>query len=194
MVIAPLRKRLFQNPLFGACEHCDFGDAFGDMQSHVTPHQARGDQELEEWTDNETTEDGQRAAVGRCPATRDGVATDGSQSLVRRSTGLPRNCGDNSNVGRERHAATLDSQRKMPARKMAQKQPPPPPPMATCAIEGCTVGTVLHADHKCRDKRGRVFHNMCARGNGLCDNDNDNELDVRCSVECKRSKKQICFV
>jgi hypothetical protein len=84
----------------------------------------------------------------------------------------------------------------MPARKMAQKQPPPPPPMAkkpppmaTCAIEGCTVGTVLHADHKCHDKCGQVFHNTCARGNGLCDNDNDNELDVCCSVECKRSKK-----
>jgi hypothetical protein len=57
----------------------------------------------------------------------------------------------------------------------------------TCAIKGCTFGTALKADHKCYNKCGRVVHNLCAQANNLCDE--DNELDMYCSIECKRSKK-----
>jgi hypothetical protein len=143
--------------------------------------------------------DGQRAAVAHRQAVGDGVATDGSLLFVRHTTGLPRNYGDNSNIGRARYAAVLDSERKMPARKKpppsaktpAQKRLPPmakTPPLTTmCAIKGCNFGTRLQADHKCYNKCGRVFHNLCAQANNLCDN--DNELDMYCSMECKRSKK-----
>jgi hypothetical protein len=171
-----------------------FGDAFRDVQSRMTPHQARRDQEFKEQTEKEI-EDGRRAAATHRQATGDGVATDGSRLFVRRPTGsLPRNYGDNSNIGRERYAATLDSaQRRVPARKdpppppTAKRPPPPtakrPPPTTTCAIEGCTVGAVQHADHKCYNQCGRVFHNMCAQMNDLCDN--DNELNMYCSMDCK---------
>mgnify|MGYP000040307265 CR=1 FL=1 len=116
------------------------------------------------------------------------MATDGSLLFVR----LRRNHGDNSNmVGRERYVlAVLDSERKMPARK----KPPPAimaknlPQTTTCAIQGCTFGgSPMQADHKCHNKCGRVFHNLCAQMKDLCDD--DNELDMCCSMECKRSKK-----
>ena len=131
------------------------------------------------------------------------MGTDGSLLFVRHQTGLPRDFGDNSNEGRRLRAAILDSEKKKPARK----DPPPaigksrlPPPMAkklpqatTCAIEGCAFGgTPMQADHKCHNKCGRVFHNLCAQDNDLCDE--DNELDVCRSMECKRSEKQISFV
>jgi hypothetical protein len=137
---------------------------------------------------------------------------DGSLLFVHHSTGLPRNYGDNYNVGRQLHAEVLDSERKQPAKQPARKKPPQnkpppmakkpprltkkPPPMAaknlpqttTCAIQGCTLGgTPMLADHKCYNKCGQVFHNLCAQMNDLCDE--DNELDVCCSLECNRSKK-----
>jgi hypothetical protein len=185
-----------------------FGDAFRDGMANMTPHQAERDQEFKEQTEREIV-DGQRAAVAHRQAVGDGVATDGSLLFVRHTTGLPCNYGDNSNIGRARYAAVLDSERKMPARKKpppiaktkpaqkrvakkpAQKRPPPMakrlPPSTTCAIKGCNFGTRLQADHKCYNKCGRVFHNLCAQMNDLCDN--DNELDMYCSMECKRSKK-----
>jgi hypothetical protein len=52
---------------------------------------------------------------------------------------------------------------------------------------GMKGAAALHAAHKRHNKWGRVSHNMRAQGNGLCDN--DNELDMHCSVECKRSKR-----
>jgi hypothetical protein len=68
-----------------------------------------------------------------------------------------------------------------------------PPPMTTCAIKGCTFGTVVHSDHKCCNQCGRVFYNMFAQMNNLCDD--DHELNMCCSMECKRrckrSKKRI---
>jgi hypothetical protein len=117
-----------------------------------------------EWS----SEDGQQAAASHRQAAGDGVATNGSLSFVRRPTGLRRNHGDNSNiVGRERYAAVLDSERKMPARK----KPPPAimaknlPQTTTCAIQGCIFGgsPTMQADHKCHNKCGRVFHNLCAQ-------------------------------
>jgi hypothetical protein len=134
-----------------------------------------------------------RQAVG------DRVATDGSQLFfVPASTGLPRNHGHNSNIERQQYTDVLDSA--SARKKPPQKKPPPmatkPPPRAkkqpsittTCAIKGCTLGTVLHANHKCYNKFGRVFHNLCAQMmNDLCDN--DNELDMYCSMECKRGKE-----
>ena len=165
-----------------------FGDAFRDVPLDMTSHQAQRDQEFKEQTDREI-EDGQRAAAAHRQAAGDGVAKDGSLLFVRHSTGgLPCNYGDNSNVGRQLYAKVLDSERKQPA----QKNPPPmakrPPPTKACAIEGSNLGgTALQADHKCYNKCGRVFHNFCAQLNDLCDD--YNELDMYCSMECKRSKK-----
>ena len=148
----------------------------------MTPQQAQRDQELKEQTDRET-EDGRRAAAELRQVAGGGVAMDGSPSFVSRPTGLRRNCGDNSNIGRHQHAEVLDSEQ-----PTAKK----PPPTTTCAIKGCTCGTVMKADHKCYNKCGRVFHNLCAQMNDLCDN--DNELDTCCSVECKRGSTWIHFV
>ncbi len=146
----------------------------------MTPQQAQRDRALKAQTDKEV-EDGQRAAAAHHQAVGDGVGTDGSVLFVHHSTGLPRNYGDNSNIGRKQYAATLDSALKMPAPRTAKK----PPPATNCAIKGCTFGTALNADHKCYNKCGRVFHNLCAQMNDLCDN--DNKLDMYCSMECKVS-------
>ena len=156
-----------------------FGDTFGDVELVMTPQQAQRDRALKAQTDKEV-EDGQRAAAAHRQAVGDGVGTDGSLLFVHHSTGLRRNYGDNSNIGRKRYAATLDS-------ALAPRTAKKPPPTTNCAIEGCTFGTALKADHKCYNKCGRVFHNLCAQGKDLCDD--DNELDMYCSMECKRSKR-----
>jgi hypothetical protein len=129
----------------------------------------------------------------------DGMAMDGSRLFfVPASAGLPRDHGHNSNIERQQYADVLDlasTRKKKPPKKkpppMPKKPPPiankPPPITTTCAIKGCTFGTVLHANHKCYNKCGRVFHNLCAQMNDLCDN--DNELDMYCSMEYKRSKE-----
>jgi hypothetical protein len=165
-----------------------FMDAFGDVPlPDMTPHQAQRDQEFKEQMDRET-EDGRRAAAARRQANGDGVANDGSRLFVcTTTTGLQRNYGDNSNIGRQRYAAEIldpASARKKPPPPTAKK---PPPITTTCAIKGCTFENELQASHKCYNKCGRVFHNLCAQMNDLCDN--DNELDMYCSMECKRSKK-----
>jgi murein DD-endopeptidase MepM/ murein hydrolase activator NlpD len=171
-----------------------FADAFGGAFKDVTmtPHQARRDKEFKEQIDKEI-EDGQRAAAAHRQVAGDGVATDGSLLFVRHSTGLRLNYGDNSNIGRKQYADVLDSAsagKKPAARKKTPpmaKKPPPITTLTSCAIKGCTFGTVIQASHKCYNKCGRLFHNLCAQVNDLCDD--DNELDMYCSIECKRSKK-----
>jgi len=181
-----------------------FENAFRDVRlvnDTMTPRQAQRDQEFKEEADKEI-EDGRQAAASHRQAVGDGVATDGSVLFVRHSTGLRRNYGDNSNVGRQLYRKVLDQSaqkqpaQKQPARKQpaqkkparkkpapptAKKKPPPaakqPPPTTTCAVEGCTLGdTTIVADHKCYNKCGRVFHNLCAQMKHLCDD--ENELDM----------------
>jgi hypothetical protein len=186
----------------------DFAEAFLNvpLNPQLTDAQAQRDKEtLEEVV--RAMEDGERAAAAHRQVAGDAVATDGSRLFVQRPpAGLPLNHGDNSYIGRQRYAKVLDSAEKQPARKKpprtttarkkkpprtttAQKKPPPTtiesPP--TCAIQGCAFGTGLIADHKCHNKCGRVFHNLCAQANDLCDD--YNELDMYCSMECKRSNK-----
>jgi hypothetical protein len=155
-----------------------FGDAFGDVPTYMTPLQAHRDQELKEQTDREI-EEGRRAAAALCQVAGDGVETDDSLLFVSRPAGLRRNYVDNSNIGRKQYTEVLDSEQPT-AKKPAKK----PPPTTTCAIQGCTFGTVIQADHKCYNKCGRVLHNMCAQNNDMCDD--DNELHMYRSMECKK--------
>ena len=71
----------------------------------------------------------------------------------------------------------------------ASFQEPSSPPKTTCAIQGCIMGADMLPGHKCHDKCGRLLHNLCAQERDLCDD--NNELDVCCSEECKRSEKQM---
>jgi hypothetical protein len=127
------------------------------------------------------------------------VATDGNQLFfVPASAGLPRNHGHNSNIERQQYGDDLDSasaQKKLRQKKpplMAKKPPSkakkPPPITTTCAIKGCTHGTVLDADHTCYNRCGQFLHSLCAQTNNLCDK--DNELNKYCSMECKISKER----
>jgi hypothetical protein len=130
----------------------------------MTPHQAQRDQKFEEQTNREI-EDGRRAASVHRQAVGDGVATDGSQLFfVPASTDLPPNHGHNPTIERQQYTDVLDSA--SAGKKPPQKKPPPiatkpaptakklPPITTTCAIKGCTFGTVLHANHKCYNKCG----------------------------------------
>ena len=66
-------------------------------------------------------------------------------------------------------------------------QEPSSPPKTTCAIQGCIMGADMLPGHKCHNKCGRLLHNLCAQEHDLCDD--NNELHMYCSKECKRSKK-----
>jgi hypothetical protein len=176
-----------------------FGLAFPVRNREMTPYQAQRDKEIQEQVTGEL-DNQQRAARAHRQVAGDAVATDGSLMFVRQPPidQLPPNYGDNSNISRKRYAQVLDSgSRKQPARKKpprtttaGRKKPPPTttiesPP--TCAIQGCTVGTNLKADHKCHNKCGRFFHNLCAQANDLCEE--GNELNMYCCMECKTCNK-----
>jgi hypothetical protein len=85
------------------------------------------------------------------------VATGGSLLFVRRATGLPPNYGDNSNIGRARHATVLDSERKMPTRKK-------PPPIAKVPRYNADCPVFKLVQKCCSSTRSSAFFDWTALG------------------------------
>jgi hypothetical protein len=148
-----------------------FARAFGHVTMTATMEQR--DREISNMVREEMAEEAKEQQQERARE-GDAVANDGTVLFMRRTNQLPSNNGDNSTISRSRYRESLAT--------LAGAASTP------CPIPGCKWSHQVPAhkcynSHHCKNK----VHCLCAQSTGL--SDDDNELNVFCSLACKQQKQ-----